>query len=223
MLSHIGSQNEYWTDREKGAFTKAESQNTRSRKDKKSGRKRPRPGDMEIIAATDSSTARIIVDTTDIKLPLCKEESGNDIHDEQQSVQSPQTATMTDGHDSDSDVQHELQSVQSPQTARMTDGHDSDSDVQCEQQSVQSPQTATMTDGHDSDSDVQREQQSGQSPPTAIAKESIVIDVDAYICKQPPEPYWIPELELYENDRAQLMSGAWLTDKHVNASNKLLQ
>ena len=95
---------------------------------------------MEIIAAPDSSTARIIVDITDIKLPLCKEESGNDIHDEQQSDKSPQTATMTDGHDSD--VQREQQSVQSPQTATMTDGHDSDSDVQREQQSVQSPQTA---------------------------------------------------------------------------------
>ena len=49
------------------------------------------------------------------------------------------------------------------------------------------------------------------------------IDVDLYTCEQPPAPYWIQDLELRQQDKAQLTEGAWLTDKHVNSCNKLLK
>ncbi len=54
-----------------------------------------------------------------------------------------------------------------------------------------------------------------------------VIDIDTYVPKTNAlvtlAPYWIPGLELREDDKEILLSGKWLTDKHISATNKLLQ
>ena len=49
------------------------------------------------------------------------------------------------------------------------------------------------------------------------------------LAKLPPEPYWIQHLELCQQDKELLtggnwlIGGNWLTDKHINAFNKLLK
>lgn len=48
-----------------------------------------------------------------------------------------------------------------------------------------------------------------------------VIDIDNL--KSTPLPsYWLPDLELEEEDKEILLSGQWLTDKHISAINTLL-
>ena len=58
---------------------------------------------------------------------------------------------------------------------------------------------------------------------TAVNKDVEVINADMHTCKLPPEPYWIQHLELREHDKELLTGGNWLTDKHINAFNKLLK
>jgi len=62
-----------------------------------------------------------------------------------------------------------------------------------------------------------------QLPSKPVTNGENPIDVDTFTCKQSPAPYWTQDLELRQQDKTQLIEGSWLTDKHINASNKLLK
>ena len=109
-------------------------------------------------------------------------------------------------------------------TATVTHG-DSDDEVQEVDQSMgQLLPTAPVTHG-DSDDEVLDLNQSlrQQRPSKPVTNGENPIDVDTFTCKQSPAPYWIQDLELRQQDKTQLIEGSWLTDKHINASNKLLK
>ena len=78
----------------------------------------------------------------------------------------------------------------------------------------QMKQPITAVTSRDSDDEIQEvDQPMGQLLPTApVTNGDSPIDVDMYTCKQPPAPYWIQDLELRQQDKAQLTEGAWLTD-----------
>ena len=89
---------------------------------------------------------------------------------------------------------------------------------------IKLPTAATTS--RDSDNEVQLDQPIGRLlPPAPVpnGKSDEPINADMYTCKEPPAPYWIQDLELRQQDKEQLAEGAWLTDKHINASNKLLK
>ena len=50
-----------------------------------------------------------------------------------------------------------------------------------------------------------------------------VIDADAHVPRQQMSPYWLKGLELRDSDKVELLSGKWLTDKHISAVSKLLR
>ena len=109
-------------------------------------------------------------------------------------------------------------------TATVTHG-DSDDEVQEVDQSMgQLLPAAPVTHG-DSDDEVLDLNQSlrQQRPSKPVTNGENPIDVDTFTCKQSPAPYWIQDLELRQQDKTQLIEESWLTDKHINASNKLLK
>ena len=50
-----------------------------------------------------------------------------------------------------------------------------------------------------------------------------IIDVTSHLPQKPQASYWLRDLQLTCQDRQQLSSGEWLTDKHIRAASNLLK